>query len=126
MMTVRNCAAALYKGIGTGYGESRLHYLDNIMSCGNNLQTLIRTSFFSVVKEISNYLQYAEKDYLLELLSCLDWSFKARDFEDLLDLKVFKLLHTGVPKKLESSETKQNIVLESWQLRPQDKLTKEL
>ena len=41
---------------------------------------------------------------MLELLSCLDWNFKARDFENLLDLKVFKLLHSGVPNKVESED----------------------
>ena len=30
---------------------------------------------------------------MLELLSCLDWSFKARDFDKLLELGVFKLLN---------------------------------
>ena len=65
---------------------------------------------------ISDYFAHADKNFLLELLSCLDWSFKARDFENLLDLKVFKLLHTGVSKKVEAEEgkvEKQNIVLES-------------
>ena len=78
---------------------------------------------------ISAYFAHADKSNLLELLSCLDWSFKARDFEKLLDLKVFKLLHSGVPKQVEAEEgkvEKQNIVLESQQLRPFDPLTKEL
>ena len=63
------------------------------------------------------------------MLSCLDWSFKARDFEELLALKAFKLLHTGVNRKLEDSDgqtVKQNIVLEYWQLRPKDALTQRL
>ena len=50
----------------------------------------------------------------MELLSCLDWSFKARDFENLIDLKVFKLLHTGVAIKVttEEGEVKnKNIIL---------------
>ena len=123
-MAIRNCAAALNKGIRQDQNDTRFHYLDNIKSCGDNLQSLIRAAFFNVIQNISNYFTYADKSFLLELLSCIDWNFKARDFENLLDLKVFKLLHTGIPRQIES--VKQNIVLESWQLRPLDGLTKEL
>jgi len=42
----------------------------------------------------------------MELLSCLDWSFKARDFESLIDLKVFKLIHTGVATKVTTEDGK--------------------
>ena len=68
-----------------------------------------------MVRGISDYFVYADQTFLMELLSCLDWSFKARDFENLLDLKVFKLLHTGVAAKVttEDGEVKnKNIILQ--------------
>lgn len=103
--------------------------MDGIRSCGAHLESLIRKSFFNVVHGVAGYFTHADETELLNLLSCLDWSFKARDFDDLLSLKAFKLLHTGVNRKLESidgQKVKQNIVLESWQLRPTDPLTKRL
>ena len=76
--------------------------MDGIRSCGAHLESLIRTSFFNVVHNVSSYFVHADREELIKLLSCLDWSFKARDFEDLLSLKAFKLLHTGVNRKLEA------------------------
>ena len=59
------------------------------------MDLLIRSSFFSVLKSIAGYFAYATNNHkeLEGLLSCVDWSFKARDFEDLLKLEVFQLLH---------------------------------
>lgn len=136
-MQVRNVVAALNKGIRSNDDEyADCHYLDGIKSCGDNLQELIRTCFFSVIQGVSDFFPHAEKSFILELLSCLDWNFKARDFENLMQLKVFKLLHTGVPKAITASagsegeenkkQHKQNIVLELWQLMPNSELTKEL
>ena len=104
ILAIRNVAAALSKGIRheksifASDDKVSYHYLDNIKNCGSNLEVLIRDSFFSVVSGISEYFKHANKDHMLELLSCLDWSFKARDFENLLNMKVFKLLHSGVSK----------------------------
>lgn len=115
-MMFRNVAAALNQGIRKDNGK-RSHYLDRIRSCGERLESLIRSTFFSIVKGISDNFVHADISCLMELLSCLDWSFKARDFENLYDLKVFKLLHTGVPRKVteENGEfLNQNIVLQKW------------
>ena len=111
-MAVRNVAAALSMGIRTSQyslatdESASSHYLDNVKSCGSRLEVLIRESFFKVVSGISGYFVHAESAHMLELLSCLDWSFKARDFEQLLDLKVFKLLHSGVARQVEGEEGK--------------------
>ena len=136
MLAIRNVAAALNKGIRQqrdilqkDSADASYHYLDSVKNCGSHLEVLIRKSFFNVVSGISDYFIHAEKTYMLELLSCLDWSFKARDFQNLLDLKVFKLLHSGVSKQVQVEEGKvenQNIVLECWKMRPLDPLTKEL
>lgn len=105
MEAVQNVAAALNFGIRSDF-EPQSHYMDGIKSCGAHLETLIRSSFFNVVKGVSDFFRHASKSQLLNLLSCLDWSFKARDFEDLLSLKAFKLLHTGVNRKLEAADGK--------------------
>ena len=72
--------------------------MDNVKSCGSAIELLIRESFFNVVQGISKYFVHAEQNHMLELLSCLDWNFKARDFDKLLDLGVFKLLNQGISK----------------------------
>ena len=102
MTAVRNVAAALHKGIRKDQDGSR-HYLDRIKSCGANLEGLIRSAFFKIIKGVSNYLAHADQSFVLELLSCLDWTFKARDYEELQEMTVFKLLHTGVPRQLKAA-----------------------
>ena len=52
-------AAALSKGIRQDSDES-CHYLNRIKSCGNHLQSLIRKSFFKIVKGVSDYLAHAD------------------------------------------------------------------
>ena len=82
-----------------------------------------------MVQGISKYFIHADRKHMLELLSCLDWNFKARDFDKLLDLGVFKLLNQGVSKQVQGEEgkvEKQNIVLESLKLKPNTELAKEL
>ena len=103
--------------------------MNDIRSCGSHIESLIRKSFFNILSCVSSYFNHANKQTLLSLLSCLDWNYKARDFENLLSLKVFNLLHTGVKRKVETTDGKvvgQNIVLESWQMHPTDKLSKHL
>jgi len=126
VMAVRNVCAALHFGV-RNRGER--HYLEGISCCGEQVETMIRASFFNVLEGISNYFKFVNKKELGELLSCLDWSFKARDFENILKLKVFKLLHTGVTEKTQGGDevgADANIVLKSWQLQPLEPLTQKL
>lgn len=81
LMAVRNVTAALHFGIRLPMqlnGQS--HYLDGISSCGESQEGLIRASFFNVLQGVSDFFTHVGKSELLELVSCLDWSFKARDF----------------------------------------------
>ena len=80
IMAVRNVAAALSIGIRRDSDES-CHYLDNIKSCGEKVEDLIRQSFFKIIQGVSRYLAYTNESSIIELLSCFDWGFKARDFE---------------------------------------------
>ena len=97
IMAIRNVAAALNTSIRKDCEDS-CHYLTKIRGCSSNLEVLIRKSFFKIIKGVSNYLAHVDKNVVLELLSCFDWDFKARDFDDLREMTVFKLLHTGVPR----------------------------
>ena len=56
---MRIVAAALNQGIRKD-NFYRCHYLDGIKSCGDHLQSLIRSTFFNVVRSISDTFVYAD------------------------------------------------------------------
>ena len=60
------------------------HYLDNIKSCGNHLEGVIRDNFFKILKSILDKIKRSrDKPTIIRLLDSLQWKFMGRDHESI-------------------------------------------
>jgi len=97
----------MVSGIRNGT-NSLSHYLNNIQGCGNHIEFQIRTHFFSVLKSILAKLKKTKDEKeAIRLLDALQWKFQGRDFMNLQDIDLFKILRFG-------DGSRKNILKRAW------------
>lgn len=72
------------------------HYMDNIQSCGNHMEQLVRNNFFKVLSFVLRDIKASrDKQTIIRLLDAVQWKFLGRDHGQILDNDIFRVLREG-------------------------------